>query len=241
VSRNSFDIIFENDDFRGVNKPSGLLSIPASDGKETSLKELLSTRYRPIFTVHRLDHGTSGAILFAKNETTHQYLSQEFESRKVVKKYVGIIHGSLSQKKGSIDVPLAKHPSRRTITLADKRGKPSLTDYEVVEEFGSYSFIRFQIHAGRTHQIRVHMQYVGHPIVCDELYGNAGPVLLSSFKKKFKLSRSDEEEKPIFSRLALHAELVNFNDANGNPYTIEAPLPKDMKAFLQQLRKWNKR
>jgi 23S rRNA pseudouridine955/2504/2580 synthase/23S rRNA pseudouridine1911/1915/1917 synthase len=123
--------------------------------------------------------------------------------------------------------------------LVDKKGKPSLTDYEVVEEFGSYSFVQFQIYTGRTHQIRVHMQWLGHPVVCDNLYGNSEPVFISSFKKKFKLSKS-EEEKPILSRLALHSSCLKIKDANGNAYTIEAPLPKDMKALLQQLKKWSK-
>ena len=235
------DIIFENEDFVAVNKPAGLLSIPASDGKDLSLKDLLKTKYNSIFTVHRLDYETSGVIIFAKNETSHKFLSQEFENRTVIKKYLGIVHGTLLQKKGSIDVAIAKHSSKKNIMVVAKKGKPSSTDYEVLEEFGSYSLIQFQIHTGRTHQIRVHMQYLGHPVVCDNFYGNAEPVLISYFKKKFKLSKSEEEEKPILSRLALHSSCLTINDANGNEYTIEAPLPKDMKALLQQLRKWNKK
>lgn len=241
MSANFLDIIFENEDFVAVNKPAGLLSIPASDGKDVSLKDLLKTKYNSIFTVHRLDFETSGVIIFAKNEASHKFLSQEFESRTVIKNYLGIVHGTLLQKKGSIDVAVAKHFSKKNIMVVDKKGKPSLTDYEVLEEFGSYSLVQFQIHTGRTHQIRVHMQYLGHPVVCDNLYGNAEPVLISSFKKKFKLSKSEEEEKPILSRLALHSSCLKINDANGNGYTIEAPLPKDMKALLQQLRKWNKK
>jgi 23S rRNA pseudouridine955/2504/2580 synthase/23S rRNA pseudouridine1911/1915/1917 synthase len=241
VSVNSLDIIFENEDFVAVNKPAGLLSIPASDGKEVSLKDLLKKKYDPIYTVHRLDRETSGVIIFAKNETSHKFLSQEFENRTVIKKYLGIVHGTLLQNKGSVDVAVTKHLSKKNIMVVDKKGKPSLTGYEVVEEFGSYSLVQFQIHTGRTHQIRVHMQYIGHPIVCDDLYGNGEPVLISSFKKKFKLSKSEEEEKPILSRLALHSSYIKINDANGNEYAIEAPLPKDMKALLQQLRKWNKK
>ena len=102
------DIIFENEDFVAVNKPAGLLSIPASDGKDLSLKDLLKTKYDSIFTVHRLDYETSGAIIFAKNETSHKFLSQEFENRTVIKKYLGIVHGTLLQKKGTVDVALAK-------------------------------------------------------------------------------------------------------------------------------------
>jgi 23S rRNA pseudouridine1911/1915/1917 synthase len=241
VASHSLDIIFENEDLVAVNKPSGLLSIPASDGKDLSLKDLLKTKYDSIFTVHRLDYETSGVIIFAKNESSHKFLSQEFENRTVTKKYLGIVHGILSQKKGNIDVAIASHSSKRNIMVVDKRGKPSLTDYEVLEEFGSYSLVQFQIHTGRTHQIRVHMQWLGHPVVCDGLYGIGEPVLVSSFKKKFKLSRSEEEEKPILSRLALHSSCLKIIDANGNEHTLEAPLPKDMKALLQQLRKWNQK
>jgi 23S rRNA pseudouridine1911/1915/1917 synthase len=239
VSSHFLDIIFENEDFVAVNKPAGLLSIPASDGKEVSLKDLLKTKYDSIYTVHRLDYETSGVIIFAKNEASHKFLSQEFESRNVIKKYLGIVRGILLQKKGSINVAVAKHSSKKNIMVLDKKGKPSLTDYEVVEEFGSYSLTQFQIHTGRTHQIRVHMQYLGHPVVCDNLYGNGEPVFISSFKKKFKLSKSEEQEKPILSRLALHSFSINIKDTNGDAHTIEAPLPKDMKALLQQLRKWN--
>jgi 23S rRNA pseudouridine1911/1915/1917 synthase len=234
------DIIFENDDFIAVNKAPGLLSIPGSDGKDPSVKDLLKEKYDSIFTVHRLDRETSGVIVFAKNETAHKNLSEEFENREVIKKYSGIVHGILSKKKGHVDVPVVKHASKRNIMIVHAKGKPSLTDYEVIEEFGTYSLVQFQIHTGRTHQIRVHMQYIGHPIVCDELYGNGHPVFISSFKKKFKLSKSEDGEKPILSRLALHSSLLNFRDGNANEYTIEAPMPKDMKALLQQLRKWSK-
>ncbi len=238
MAKQFYEIIFENEDFVAVNKASGLLSIPASDGSEPSLKELLKKKYNSIFTVHRLDRETSGVIVFAKNEKTHKFLSQEFESRNVQKTYLGMVKGILTEKKGSIDAPIAEHPTKRNIMIAGKKGKPSLTIYEVVEEFGSYSLVKFQILTGRTHQIRVHMQYIGHPIVCDELYGDGEPVFISSFKKKFKLSKTDEAEKPLLSRLALHSNMLSFKEANGNVHTIEAPLPKDMKALLQQLKKW---
>jgi len=120
----------------------------------------------------------------------------------------------------------------------NKKGKASLTYYEVQEDLGLYSLLQFRLHTGRTHQIRVHMQSLGHPIVCDELYGDARPILISSFKKKFKLSRSEEDERPILQRLALHSQLLHFKDGKGEYHTLEAPLPKDMRALLQQLRKW---
>lgn len=232
------DIIFENDDFVAINKPAGLLSIPDREGKEFSLKNWLKDKYGSIFTVHRLDRDTSGVIIFAKNETTHKYLSKIFEERDVEKIYNGLVQGSLPEKKGQIDAPIMEHPVKLGSMVINKKGKASLTDYEVLEELGLYSLVQFRIHTGRTHQIRVHMQSLGHPIVCDELYGDARPVFVSSLKRNFNLSKTAEEERPILSRLALHSQLLHFKDEKGEYHTLEAPLPKDMRALMQQLRKW---
>ena len=230
-------LIFDNDDFIALNKPSGLLSIPDREGKEISLKTLLQEQYGKIFTVHRLDKDTSGIIVFAKNEETHKHLSLQFETRQTEKIYVGLVIGSPANKKETIDLPIMEHPTKKGLMVINRKGKEALTDYEVLEDFGIYSWIRFQIHTGRTHQIRIHMKDIGHPIVCDELYGDGKPVLLSSFKKKFKLSKNEEEERPILNRLALHSQKLKFIGANGKTLEWEAPFPKDLKATLQQLEK----
>lgn len=232
------EIIFENEAFIAINKPAGMLSIPDREGKEPSLKSWLREKYGNIFTVHRLDRETSGVIIFAKDEATHKYLSGIFEDREVEKQYLGLVQGTLPQSQGSIDLPIIEHPTKQGVMITAKKGKESLTDYKVEEELGLFSLVRFQIHTGRTHQIRVHMQSLGHPIVCDDLYGDAKPVLLSSFKRNFKLSRDEEQERPILARLALHSQSLKFTDAQGTTHTFEAPLPKDMRALLQQLRKW---
>lgn len=232
------DIIFENDQFVAVNKPAGLLSIPDREGKEVSLKSLLKDKYGSIFTVHRLDRDTSGVIVFAKDETTHKYLSGIFEERAVEKIYQGLVQGTLETKSGTIDQPLMEHPVKPGVMVVNRKGKPSVTDYEVLEDLSLYSLLQFRIHTGRTHQIRVHMQALGHPIVCDDLYGDGRPVFISSFKRNFKLSKDEEQERPILSRLALHSQLLHFQDAQGGYHTLEAPLPKDMRALMQQLRKW---
>jgi 23S rRNA pseudouridine955/2504/2580 synthase/23S rRNA pseudouridine1911/1915/1917 synthase len=260
-------IVFENDDFVALNKPSGLLSIPDRMGKDVSLKILLIEKYaRPparlshsggddkggrgnIFTVHRLDKDTSGLIIFAKNEIAHKFLSLQFEHRQTIKIYNGLVIGSPTEKKGSIDAPIAEHSSLNGTMIIHRRarpddrfgrGKEALTDYEVINDFGIYSFLKFQIHTGRTHQIRVHMKDIGHPIVCDDLYGDGKPVLVSSLKSKFKLSKDTEEEKPILGRLALHAFQLTIKGPDGKTYTLEAPLHKDMRATLQQLEKRKK-
>jgi len=233
-------IIEENEDWVALNKPSGLLSIPDREGKEISLKSLLQEKYPQIFTVHRLDRDTSGLIVFAKNDITHKHLSLQFEGRLTKKIYTGLVIGSPAEKKGSINLPLAENMVQRGVMIVNRRGKESLTDYEVLEDFGIYAWMQFQIHTGRTHQIRVHMKEIGHPIVCDAVYGDGKPVLISALKKKYNLSKNELEERPILGRLALHAFQLSFKDRDGNVIELEAPLPKDMRATLQQLQKRKK-
>lgn len=231
------DIIYENDELVAVNKPSGLLSIPDRIGKELSLKDFLKERYRNIYTVHRLDRDTSGIILFAKTEESHKALSLLFEGRDMEKMYVGLVNGQMIHSKGTIDAAIMEHPGKTTKMITHIKGKTSITDYEVIESFRLFSWVQFQIHTGRTHQIRVHMQHLGHSIVCDEIYGDPKPILLSTIKRNFKLAKAAEEEKPILSRLALHSSKLKFT-LNENEFELEAPIPKDLKALLQQLRKW---
>lgn len=231
------EIISENEHFIAVNKPSGLLSIPDRLGQELSLKDLLKEKKGDIFTVHRLDRDTSGVIVFAKTEAAHKQLSQLFEGRDMEKYYVGLVYGTMVNTSGNIDAPIMEHPGKSTKMMTHAKGKPSSTDYTVLESFRLFSWVEFRIHTGRTHQIRVHMQHAGHSIVCDEIYGDPRPVLLSALKKNFKLAKIAETEKPILSRLALHSQRLRF-ELNGEIFELEAPLPKDLKAVLQQLRKW---
>ncbi len=234
------EILSETDSFVAVNKPAGLLSIADREGTEISLKRILQDRYGEIFVVHRLDRDTSGVIVFAKDEITHRHLSIAFEDRSVEKYYRGLLSGVPADKEGTIDAPIAENMARRGMMLIHKRGKPSVTDYKVLESFGKFSLVEFQIHTGRTHQIRVHMQSLGHPIVCDALYGDPAPVYLSSIKKNYNLSKNELDERPILSRLALHSFRLKFDTPDGITHDIEAPLPKDFRALVQQLRKWKK-
>lgn len=234
-------IIAETENWVAVNKPSGLLSIPDREGKETSLKTLLKEKYGEIFTVHRIDKDTSGLIIFAKNEAAHKHLSKQFEDRQTKKIYLGLVTGSPSVKTGRIDSSIAEHPALNGTMIIHRKGKEALTDYEVLEDFSIYSLVRFQIHTGRTHQIRIHMKDIGHPIVCDLLYGDGKPILISALKKKYNLSRNELEERPILGRLALHAFQLAFKDIDGKSIELEAPLHKDMRATMQQLTKIKKK
>lgn len=218
-----------------------MLSIPDREGKESSLKDYLKEAYGDIFTVHRLDKETSGLIIFAKTPAAHKHFSRQFEERKTVKIYLGLLIGSLPNDEGRIDAPIAENMAKRGTMLIHKRGKPALTDYHLLKELKMYSWVQFRIHTGRTHQIRVHAKELGAPLVGDPIYGDGKPVLLSSFKSKFKLSKDVLEEKPLLNRLALHAFQLKITDEDGNWIELEAPLHKDLKVTVLQLEKYLKK
>jgi|694.fasta_scaffold00505_8 23S rRNA pseudouridine955/2504/2580 synthase/23S rRNA pseudouridine1911/1915/1917 synthase len=231
-------IIYEDDDLVVLNKPSGLLSIPDRfDAKLPSLKQMLIAKYGGIFVVHRIDRDTSGIIIFAKNETAHRYYSMAFEEKQISKKYLGLVLGTPSPAEGTLDKPIANHPVVKGKMVVHRSGKPSVTHYRTLEQLGPYSLIEFEIETGRTHQIRVHMQDLGNPLVCDPLYGNGEPVFLSRIKRKYNLSKAQEEEIPMLNRLALHASSLDITRLNGEKLHLGTDLFKDMQATLVQLRK----
>ncbi|MBS1774867.1 MAG: RluA family pseudouridine synthase [Bacteroidetes bacterium] len=236
------EVLYEDKALIIVNKPAGLLVIPDRfDSTQPSLNKLLEEKYqRRIFVVHRLDRDTSGAICFAKTESSHQYLSTLFQKHEIIKRYTGLVVGQVMPDNGRIETPIIEHPFVKGKMTTAKKGKPSITDYQVVEQWPLYALVQFQIHTGRTHQIRVHMQSIGHPIVCDELYGNGKPLYLSSFKKKYKASHQEEAERPLLSRLALHSYELSFVNEEGIQISVQAPLPKDISACINQLNKWTK-
>jgi pseudouridine synthase, RluA family len=234
-------ILYTDDAIVVLNKPAGIFSIPDRFGKEPSLKQILQKNFDSIFTVHRLDKETSGVILFAKNEEAHKYLSQQFENRETKKIYNGLVLGNPVDNSGTINEPIAEHPVKKGIMTIYRKGKESITEYEVLERFRFYTWMQFNILTGRTHQIRVHMKHLGHPVVCDPVYGDGKPVFISKLKSRFNLSHTEEEERPILNRLALHASYLSLKAMNGVPYIFEAPLPKDLKATLNQLNKNNKK
>ena len=233
-----YTIILENDNIIAVNKSSGI-SITADrwDESKERLDKLLERdlNINKIFTVHRIDKETSGIVVFAKDKETHRSLSVFFEDRKALKKYILIVHGRPSWKEVICDLPLVPNGNKKHMTIIDKfRGKESLTKFNYIKSAGNYSILEAYPQTGRIHQIRVHAASLGHPVVCDGLYGKETPVKLSSFKRAY---RGDTlNEKPLLSRLGLHALELVLPDIE----KLTAPLSKDMDSLIKQMEKANR-
>lgn len=236
---NAPEIIYKDADLIAINKPSGWLSIPdRHDAELYSVKSWFEAKGEKIFIVHRIDRDTSGLLLLARNPEAHKYYNTLFEQRTLKKTYYGLVVGSVAEDQGVYDQPIEQHPTLLGKMRVGRKGKPAITHYTVEERFRQFTWVKFQIETGRTHQIRVHLFNAGHSLVCDPLYGMPDPVLLSSFKKKFNMSQKEEEERPLLSRLALHAYSVDLVDRQGKSHAFVAPLPRDLDATLKQLRKW---
>lgn len=238
--KNQFDIIFEDEHLIALNKPSHLLVIPDRwDANKPSLFAMLRERNpdHKIFVVHRLDQDTSGVVLFAKSAAAHKHLNQQMEHREVEKVYFAIVTGELKAD-GNIDLPIGIDRGKKGKVAIDKKGKESETHYEVTERFRGYSFLKVIPKTGRTHQIRVHLQAIGYPLLIDPLYGSGEPIFLSSLKKNYRF-KPEQEERPLMDRLTLHAAEICFaHPATGEKVRFSAPLPKDMKILLNMLGKY---
>ena len=234
------ETLYEDNDVIVVNKPAGMLVIPDRfDSAAPSLNKTLGEKLKQhIWVVHRLDRDTSGVICFAKNEDAHRHLSILFQEHEVNKFYAGLVVGNVAPPQGRIENMIAEHPAIPGKMIVAKKGKIAVTDYKVAEQWPLYALMQFQIHTGRTHQIRVHMSSIGHPLLCDELYGDGKAFFLSSIKRKYNQSTKEEQERPLLSRLALHAYKLEFAMQDNRLISAEAPLPKDMAATVNQLNKW---
>ncbi len=243
LMKHQIEIVFEDDDLVIVNKPAGLLTIPDRFSPDKpNLYHMLGHEFGQIFTVHRLDRETSGILLFTKTEAAHKEMSRQFMERTVDKIYYALVEGVMHQTVGIIDKPLGPHPTHPEKMAVVHGGKPSRTNYKVVETFKNFTLVECGIETGRTHQIRVHLHAIGYPMAVDALYGRQSAFYLSKIKlRKFKLSKEQEEELPIMSRTTLHAGRLVFNHpTTGERMAIEAGLPKDFGAVVNQLRKWGR-
>lgn len=242
------DIIYEDDDLLVVNKAAGMVVHPAFGnwtgtlanailhhlGKDAD--ELDRSGLRPGI-VHRLDKDTSGLIIIAKNPVALHRLAMQFATRKVEKIYKAIVWGEPAPSSGTIRTNIARSPRNRKVMsnfpYEGTEGKHAITDYAVEEALRHFSLVSLTLHTGRTHQIRVHLQHIGHPIVGDETYGGATPRPLP-FSKGEQFARNLLELLP---RQALHAETLRFRQpATGEPLSFSAPLPDDMLAAMEKIR-----
>jgi RluA family pseudouridine synthase len=243
MSKNSaYEILFEDESLIAVNKAAQVLSIPDRHRPElTNIYALLLEKYGEIYIVHRIDKDTSGVLIFAKTAAAHKSLSEQFEDRTTVKLYKALVIGCPFEEEGRIEAGIAHHPTQLGLMCVSSKGKESITEYRVLEKFKNYSLLQCNILTGRTHQIRVHLKHIGHPLVVDFQYGGKESFFLSEFKKrKFNLGKW-EEEVPMLSRVPLHAYSLTFNHpVSGEQMTLTAEMPKDMRAVLSQLAKWDK-
>lgn len=221
------DIIFETDDYIVINKPSNLSVYPGNGNSDYTLvnilismgKELSNINTKRPGIVHRIDKNTSGLIIIAKNNKFSNYLQKQFQDRKIYKEYLAIINGNLQAKKGIVDAPIGRNiNNRKLMTVTNKNSKYAITEYEVIERFLNYDYLKIITKTGRTHQIRVHMQYLKTPILNDFDYG-----------KKIKENNLNGQ--------FLHASKICFYDYQKNRKCFSAKLPSYFQEQLNILKR----
>lgn len=234
-------IVEEDDALMVLDKPSNFLVLPDRYNQSLpNLSTIIREELGEIFVVHRIDRETSGLIVFAKTVEAHASLNRQFEGREVEKIYHAIVLGMPSQNEGTINAPLSESARQKGIMRVDEKGgKEAVTEYKILEEFKGYAFVEARPKTGRTHQIRVHLQSIGTPILGDQKYGGGEGFYLSQVKSGYK---GVEEEKPLLHRTGLHAAGLSFSHpASGERLQFSLPLPKDMKSVLKYLRKFRKK
>ncbi len=244
-------VLFEDEHLLALEKPSGLLTSPDRyDSNRPNLMRLLHAgiaEAKPwaterhltyLMNAHRLDFETSGILLLAKSRPVLVALADLFGSEKPLKSYIVLVQGAPAEDCFEIDARLAPHPvSLGRMRVDPKRGKRSRTLCEVRERFAGWTLLDCKPQTGRTHQIRIHLRYVGLPVVGDEVYGGK-PLLLSSLKPGYRL-KPQQIERPLMPRVALHAqELTLPHPITTQPVTIKSPWPKDLNVALKYLRRF---
>ena len=220
----NLSILYEDADVVAVNKPAGLITHSDGRTKEESAEDWFKEKYKEIKLerpyAHRLDRDTSGVLVFAKNEKAYDFLRKAFHDREVKKTYLAFVYGGPKEKKGIIDFDIGR--SRKDFRLRSAQPKAkgclreSLTRYEVIREYGEYALLKVQPETGRTHQIRVHLKAINHPIIGDKLYSPKRPLALG------------------ITRLGLHASEIDLPLPSGSRAIITAPIPNDLApAFAQ--------
>jgi 23S rRNA pseudouridine1911/1915/1917 synthase len=219
------EVLYQDEDVIAVNKPAGMVVHAGAGRHSGTLVNALLHRFgglsgaggplRPGI-VHRLDRFTSGVILVARNDAAHRHLAAQFSGRKIAKVYLALVHGRVKAEQGEIAAPIARDPVRRVrMTAKLASGRSASTSYQVLQRFEKFTLLEVRIGTGRTHQIRVHLAAIGHPVVGDKLYGAPAGTL---------------------GRYFLHAQRITFaSPASGQPVTVAAPLPPELHDYLASL------
>ena len=223
------DIVYEDDDLLVVNKPKGMVVHPAAGNPDGTLVNALLAHcpdglsgingvMRPGI-VHRIDKDTSGLLIVAKNDKAHQGLAEQIKEHSFTRVYEAVIVGHLRDHEGVVNAPIGRHPvQRKKMAVTDRNSKSAVTHYQVLEEYVGYSHVRLRLETGRTHQIRVHMAYLGHPVAGDTVYGGA-------------------KQPSGLDGQCLHAKVIGFvHPTTGEYMEFESELPPYFRAFLEKIR-----
>lgn len=221
------EIVYEDSDVAVVNKPQGMVVHPSAGHASGTLVNALLYHVKDLSTingvvrpgiVHRIDKDTSGLLMIAKNDKAHQALAQELKEKKSLRQYVAIVHGNLPNDRGVIEAPIGRSDKDRKKQAVTAKGKPALTRFQVLERFGDFTLVELTLETGRTHQIRVHMAYIGHPIAGDPVYG---PRKTLAGHGQF-----------------LHAQTLGFtHPTTGELMTFSVDAPAIFQETLEKLRK----
>ena len=245
------ELLYDDARIVAVNKPAGLATIPGR-AEATCAQYIVATQLKLPMTgqtdprirvVHRLDKDTTGVLLFAKDIEAQRHLSHQFQNNVIRKEYLALVNGRPNGDEGEIDAAIGVDRSRPDRMRVDKKGRPARTLWKVEETFRGVTLLRCFPKTGKTHQIRVHLLSIGHPLAIDLLYGpppeegQEPGLMLSRFKKRYRLGKF-QEERPLMSRLTLHAERIGFDHPEKGPVEIVCPLPKDFRSTLNMLRKY---
>ncbi|MGL1888738.1 MAG: RNA pseudouridine synthase [Reichenbachiella sp.] len=226
-------VVFENDDYLVINKPSGISTLE-DRSNPTNILTLFRGSNPDICVCHRLDKETSGALLLAKNDEAYREAAMKFEAREVDKVYHALVKGGFSDETIQVDMPLRIAGSGR-VKADERKGKEATTIFRTKQYFKGYSLVEAKPLSGRRHQIRVHLNYLSFPICGDEFYGGE-PIFLSHIKKNYKLAEG-RTENPLFDRVALHAYSIEL-EVLGNNIKVECPYPKDIQMILSKIEKF---
>jgi 23S rRNA pseudouridine1911/1915/1917 synthase len=240
------DIFFEDQHLLVINKPAGMMVHPASGIYSGTLVNALLHHCKGLSEVggalrpgivHRLDKDTTGLLMVARTNQAHGYLADQLARRVVRREYRAIVWGQFPSPKGSIDSPIGRHRvNKKKMAIRLVEGRKALTHYRVLEEFGICSYLALKLETGRTHQIRVHLAHLGHPILGDPKYGGRRNKLAGLRQASRKMG---QELLKLMPRQALHARMLGFtHPATGTVMQFEADLPEDMVVTLKRLRGW---